>query len=42
MYKINAHGIKTFRNLEMFNFLVYLFLVLLMITLKVFGDYYWL
>jgi len=42
MYKLNMDGIKTFRMYELINFVFYLFLVVGMIVLKSFGDWYWL
>ena len=42
LYKLNLHGIKTFRTIELINFVFYLLLVVAMVTLKCFGDYYWL
>ena len=42
MYKLNQEGVATFRSIEVINFLIYLVLVVGMIVLKSFGDYYWL
>jgi hypothetical protein len=42
MYKLDNFGIKTFRTAETVNFIVYVLLVIIMILLKSFGDYYWL
>ena len=42
MYELNCFGYRKFRYFEMVAFVVYILMIILVVGLKVTGDYYWL